>query len=275
MKDNQASDQSKHINSLLASLLSLDKRYKTKLAKTIQLFSRARDLRKKTAFEGERSKEHLSEIKACLKAAVSDLNDSVQIIEEKEALITKLVEAIKEWGQGDIEIPSQYAEFYEPGYFKPIKKLNESLTKEMSLISAETELLTGKRLVKKGNWYRGLDVLRDALEEFRAFNDLDGMARAYIEIGKVQELFGDYEVAKLSFLDAERLFKKTKREEGIAVAELQLGTLALDYYDYEQARQHLKFASSFFHQNGDKKRAELSDGLLNLADEYERDLAMV
>lgn len=151
----------------------------------------------------------------------------------------------------------------------------ERLRKSSLRVVAELNLCLGQAMVESGSWQEGLETLQRTFEVFRKIGNLDGMARAHLEIGTVQELFGDYEVAKLSFLSAERLFKKTKREDGIAVAELQLGTLALDYYDYEQARQHLKFASSFFHQHGDKKRAELSDGLLNLADEYERDLAMV
>jgi len=156
-----------------------------------------------------------------------------------------------------------------------IKKAKRSLEDQVALAVAEIILFKSKKLVEDGHWQYGLDSLYATLEQFRKLNDFDGMARTFIEIGTVQELFGDYELARLSFLDAERLFKKAKREEGVAVAELQLGTLALDHYDYEQARPHLKFASNFFHQHGDQERAKLSDDFLNLADEFERELALV
>lgn len=140
---------------------------------------------------------------------------------------------------------------------------------------AGLRLEKGKKLVEEGYWQQGLETLQHAFEQFRALNDWDGIARSSLEIGTVQEMFGDYEVAKLSFLDAERFFKKSKREEGLAVVELKLGTLALELYDYEKARKHLKLAADFFHQHGDQKRAELSDKFLNLADQYERELAPI
>lgn len=194
-----------------------------------------------------------------------------------EVAIKNVVNALNKLTElGRAELPKmkwKEEDFYEA--LLAIVKAKKSLEGRVTLAVAEIILFKGKKLIEDGHWQYGLETLQVALEQFRKLNDLDGSARAFIEIGAVQELFGDYEVARLSFLDAERLFKKTKREEGIAVAELQLGTLALDHYDYEQARPHLKFASNFFHQYGDQERAKLSDDFLKLADEFEHDLALV
>ncbi|GEM_PF-3481670 len=149
----------------------------------------------------------------------------------------------------------------------------ETRKRSVAKVAAEVMLQEGQRLIKDGAWQRGLEMLQKSLEQFRQIDNLDGKARAFLEIGEAQLLFGDYEAAHLSFLDAERLFKKLGRKEGAALAKLKLGTLALEIYQPEEARKYLQDASSFFHQHNDEKRAKVSDKLLKLADEYERNLA--
>jgi len=275
MKESQTTDQSNRLETLLSSFSLLSQRYVSDVPKALQLVAQARKLFKDLTFEDTFNEEQLSELSTCIGDGKSLIEYSLQTANGMNELAAMLEDIVKADGQQNIEMPSQSAKLFDTEHIKQIKQLGNGLMKESSLIFAELDLFAGKSLVKAGNWYRGLDVLRKAYEQFRVFEDMDGMARSLIEIGTVQELFGDYEIARLSFLDAERLFKKAKREEGIAVAELQLGTLALDHYDYEQARPHLQFASNFFHQHGDQERAKLSDDFLKLADEFERDLALV
>jgi tetratricopeptide (TPR) repeat protein len=135
--------------------------------------------------------------------------------------------------------------------------------------TAELTLQEGRRLVQEGAWQRGLEVLYGALNMFRQLKDLDGKARTFLEIGHVHMLFDDYEVAQVAFYDAERLFRKSGREKGIAYTHLRLGTLALHMRQPDEARKHLRSASTFFHQHDDPKHARISDQLLRLADEYD------
>lgn len=273
MQDSQATDQS-NLETLLASFLSVSRLGESDVSEAIQLFNKARELLKKRAFEEDLDQRRVSEIITCLKKAGSKLESFSLAVDKLTILHTMLTDVAEKKEQEDVKTQCLCAMF-EPDNLEGLMQLLEDLEKVSSLIWVEINLLAGKRLIKRGNWYQGLQVLSSTLEQFRALEDMDGMARSFIEVGTVQELFGDYELARLSFLDAERLFKKAKREEGVAVAELQLGTLALDYYDYEQARPHLQFASNFFHQHGDQERAKLSDDFLNLADEFERELALV
>jgi len=141
---------------------------------------------------------------------------------------------------------------------------------EVAKVEAEATLREGRRLVKDGAWQQGLETLRHARKLFSKLGNLHGKARAAIEIGDVYLRFGDYEVAEMSFRDAERYLRKRGDEAGIAVTQLKLGTLALYKYQPQEAQKHLQAASAFFHAHGDTKRAEISDRLLNLAPEFEQ-----
>ncbi len=132
-------------------------------------------------------------------------------------------------------------------------------------IQALAMLQEGRELIQAGAWQKGLEKLREARQLFSDLDDQYNKASASIEIGDVQMRFGDYELARMSYLDAQRYLRKLGDENGIAVTQLKLGTLALYMYQAEEAQKQLQTASRFFRAHGDTKRAEISEQLLTLA----------
>ncbi len=138
---------------------------------------------------------------------------------------------------------------------------------ESFLLILETMLAMGKHLVEDGSWQRGLQLFRVARNFFSKFGNWQGQARASVEIGDTHLLMGDYEVAKMSYLDAQRYLRKIADEAGLAVVQQKLGALALFMYQADEAETQLKKAIAFFESHNDQKRAEVSRQLLQLAPE--------
>lgn len=128
-------------------------------------------------------------------------------------------------------------------------------------------LAMGKHLVEDGSWQRGVLMLRNVRDLFARFSDWQGQAQASVEIGDAHLLMGDYEVAKMSYLDAQRYLRKIADEAGLAVVQQKLGALALFMYQADEAEKQLKKAIAFFESHNDQKRAEVSRQLLQLAPE--------
>ncbi|MFN7930797.1 MAG: hypothetical protein U0Y68_23305 [Blastocatellia bacterium] len=146
----------------------------------------------------------------------------------------------------------------------------ETRREAVARVKAEAILQEGRELIQSGAWQRGLETLRSARQLFSDVDDLYGNARVAIEIGDVQMRFGDYELARMSYLDAQRYLRKLGDENGIAVTQLKLGTLALYMYQAEEAQKQLQTASTFFRAHGDSQRAEISERLLTLAPEVQQ-----
>ena len=106
-------------------------------------------------------------------------------------------------------------------------EVEETAHATVQKMAAEFLLREGQALLQTGAWQAGLEKLRSARQLFSGIGDLYGKARVAIEIGDVQMRFGDYELANLSYLDAQRYLRKLGDENGIAVTQLKLGTLAL------------------------------------------------
>lgn len=131
-------------------------------------------------------------------------------------------------------------------------------------LMAEVLLDWAKQLVGDGSWQLGLKVLRIVRDIFYGLGDWQGQARASVEIGDAHLMMGDYEVAQMAYLDAQRYLRKIGEEAGLAVTQQKLGTLALFMYQADEAEKQLKGALAFFESRGDRKRAEISRQLLQL-----------
>lgn len=140
------------------------------------------------------------------------------------------------------------------------------------LLIGEFFLTLGKHLVEAGSWQRGIWGLRYARDAFSKIDNWQGQARASVEIGDAHLLLGDYEVAQMSYLDAQRYLRKIGNEAGLAVTWQKLGTLALFMYQADEAEKQLKDAITFFDSHGDQKRAEISRQLLQLAPEIRQEI---
>ncbi len=135
------------------------------------------------------------------------------------------------------------------------------------VLLGEIKLAGGKDEIENGSWYKGIKALREARAIFAEVGDWLKQAQASVEIGDAHLQMGDYEVARMAYLDAQRYLRKIGDEAGLAVVKQKLGTLALYMYKADEAEKQLKEALNFFESHGDERRAELSRQLLQLAPE--------
>jgi len=136
----------------------------------------------------------------------------------------------------------------------------------MSIVG-EMTFAAGKLQVEEGSWNDGVRSLRRSRDLFVELGDWRRQAQASVEIGDAHLMMGDYEVAKMSYLDAQRYLRKIADEAGLAVVQQKLGALALFMYQADEAETQLKKAIAFFESHNDQKRAEVSRQLLQLAPE--------
>lgn len=143
-------------------------------------------------------------------------------------------------------------------------------TKSFPVVKAGLALLQARLQVDKGAWQLGLEKLHSALDIFRRIEDIQGKAEVFLAIGDVHQKFGDYEIARMSYRDAERHFRQAGNKTGEMMAQLKKGTVELQLQNIATARVHIEAASNYFHAAGDEERAKLSDEWLALVQRVEQ-----
>ncbi len=111
--------------------------------------------------------------------------------------------------------------------------------------AAQIAFQEGNSLVEDGAWQRGLESLRQALDLFRKAENDVGKAATFLAIGDVHMRFGDYEVARGAFGDAERLFRLMHLEAGEALAQMKIGLAELYLQHVDDAFKYLQAASDY------------------------------
>jgi tetratricopeptide (TPR) repeat protein len=150
------------------------------------------------------------------------------------------------------------------------KALNENRS-FLTFLQGVAALQEGQSWVREGAWQNGLERLREALNFFRS-TDFDvpySKAITFLAIGDVHQRFGDYEVARMFYGDAERNFRQIGAKTGEAMAWLRAGTVEIQLQEITEARAHIEAARRSFEEQGDTERVELCDQWLALVREIE------
>ena len=170
------------------------------------------------------------------------------------------------WMQGNIIEAMQFAHD-RVAILEKTEALPELELARLSLtdLTAWATLQDGGNLVEEGAWQHGLERLRVALELFRAVDDALGKASTFYWMGIAHLNFGDYELALMSFKDADRHWRRVGNEDLAAQARLQIGKVELQLQRFGSAIDHLRSASAYFHAHGDDNLAAASDQYLELA----------
>lgn len=147
---------------------------------------------------------------------------------------------------------------------------NRSSVYELRVNVANRHRVTGTQLIEEGAWQRGIDLLRNALRIYREIGSDKGASDTYLLIGDVQQRFGDYELARMTYGDAERHFRRIGDDTGEMLARLKKGTVELQLQNIPSARAHIEAASQYFHRVYDGEQALLSDKWLDLARQMEQ-----
>lgn len=109
------------------------------------------------------------------------------------------------------------------------------------------------------HWDEAYADQMEALRLFHSIKDYVGMAWASLELGHLLELMNNYEDSRLRYIDAYRLYKRSKNPRGIAEASERLGRLEFRVRLLPQAIESLTTARNLWSQMGERERAQTID----------------
>jgi tetratricopeptide (TPR) repeat protein len=89
----------------------------------------------------------------------------------------------------------------------------------------ETQTILGSRLVRDGEWHKGLELLQAAINQLRPKGDPLALANAYYQMGLTHEVMAHPDEARIYYRDALRLYDRINHKPGLASCHHSLGTL--------------------------------------------------
>ena len=138
----------------------------------------------------------------------------------------------------------------------------------------ETQIILGSRMVRDGEWHKGLELLKAAIIDLRPKGDLLSLANAYHEAGIAYEVLGHTEDARISYRDALRLYEKIHHEPGIARSHHSLGAILSSKGYLSKAMDEFQQARDLYEKLGKADKVAEVEGLYHATEqgkqEFER-----
>jgi tetratricopeptide (TPR) repeat protein len=131
----------------------------------------------------------------------------------------------------------------------------------------ETQIILGSRMIRDGEWHKGLELLQAAITELRPKGDLLSLANAYHEAGIAYEVLGHTEDARIYYRDALRLYEKIHHEPGIARSHHSLGAILSSKGYLSKALDEFEKARDLYKKLGNADKVAEVDGLYQATEE--------
>ncbi len=135
--------------------------------------------------------------------------------------------------------------------------------------------LRGFCLREQGIWEEAMSDQEKAFKLFEELGKFSDEARTLVEMGHLFEVMNNYEDARISYIDAYRLYKRVKEDNGMAYSSEHLGRLEYRVRLLPQALENLEIARNLYLSLGLKAKAsslenDISDVKSSLAHEKAR-----
>ncbi|MEB3193401.1 MAG: hypothetical protein VKL42_23920 [Snowella sp.] len=122
-----------------------------------------------------------------------------------------------------------------------------------------TQAILGSRLVRDGDWQKGLQLLMNSLNQLKNEADALVYANALYQTGYAYEILTDGENARLYYRDALRLYDHLQDLPGIAKSRESLGNVFVSQGHLEKGMSELAQARELYQQLGQTEAAEKVD----------------
>jgi tetratricopeptide (TPR) repeat protein len=151
-------------------------------------------------------------------------------------------------------------------YEQARSQIGESLTQENEARLAEIDYRLGRCYKRIGRWRDAIEVQKASFEKFGKARNIEGQARALLELGHLYRLTNNFELARLHYKDARRLFRRSGDQRGLAMAQECLGTLELQLRLLPEAVRDLKEAKQAFAALGEPNGLKAIQDMIDLAE---------
>ncbi|MBN8656500.1 MAG: tetratricopeptide repeat protein [Anaerolineae bacterium] len=115
--------------------------------------------------------------------------------------------------------------------------------------------LRGLCLREQQLWEISLQDQEQAFNLYVELKDMAGQAHVLLEIGFLYEFMNSYDDARIHYMDAYRLYKKSRDKKGLANAVEHLGVLEFRVRMYVQAIENLEEAQKLYIELGEGSKA--------------------
>lgn len=129
----------------------------------------------------------------------------------------------------------------------------------------ETQTILGSRLVRDGEWHKGMELLQAAITQLRPKGDPLALANAYYQMGLTHEVMSHPEEARIYYRDALRLYEHVNHETGVARCHHSLGTLLGSRGYLSKAMAEFDKAHSLYEKLGMDDEVTETDALYQAA----------
>jgi tetratricopeptide (TPR) repeat protein len=138
----------------------------------------------------------------------------------------------------------------------------------------ETQTILGSRLVRDGEWHKGLELLQAAAKELGPHSRKNprAYANALYQIGRTYEIMSNWKDARIYYRDALRLYEHIDDELGMANCHQGLGAVLGCQGAFTKCIDELNAARAFYTKLGMTERIEEVDGLHRAAETGQQEL---
>ncbi len=138
----------------------------------------------------------------------------------------------------------------------------------------ETQTILGSRLVRDGEWHKGLELLQAAAKELGPHSRKNprAYANALYQIGRTYEIMSNWKDARIYYRDALRLYEHIDDDLGIANCHQGLGAVLGCQGAFTKCIDELNAARAFYTKLGMTERIEEVDGLHRAAETGQQEL---
>ncbi|NMF84431.1 tetratricopeptide repeat-containing protein [Nodosilinea sp. P-1105] len=138
-----------------------------------------------------------------------------------------------------------------------------------------TQSVLGSRLVRKGQWQEGLQLLLNSVRLLSEGDDHLAHANALYQTGRAHETLSDWDNARLYYRDALRLYEHLNDPPGIAKSRHGLGSVLASQGYFKKGMAQLQQARDLYQQLDRQNRVKEVDNLYQAAQRAEQQLSEV
>ena len=138
----------------------------------------------------------------------------------------------------------------------------------------ETQTILGSRLVRDGEWHKGLELLQAAVKELAPQSQRNprAYANALYQIGRTYEIMSNWKDARIYYRDALRLYEHIDDALGMANCHQGLGAVLGCQGSFSKCMNELSTARDFYTKLGLTEKLEEVDGLRRAAETGQQEL---